>query len=196
MVEQKAEKITVEIELKGTAPLMMHNPANMQSKTSSRGTTIIPEPEDEAKAGLYQNKDGVIYIPSRAILGCMREAGKDMKAGKGRKTFKQFVLGCLSVEPEEIPLIYTGNYRVDTRRVVLQRTNGIPRSRPVFDNWSCKFNVVSLDTNVISEPIIKKMLQISGKYIGLLDFRPQFGRFEVVSCKVIKREKVDDDGDF
>ena len=53
------------------------------------------------------------------------------------------------------------------------------RTRPCFEAWELKF-IVLFDDTIVEEAQIRSFLELSGRVIGLADWRPKHGRFEVV----------------
>lgn len=82
------------------------------------------------------------------------------------------------------------DYR-DCRSVRVQ-TSKVMRYRPVFKQWEAEFTVLySLELLNIED--VKKFCIDAGAFIGFLDFRPRFGRFDVISFdgkKVTKQEQM------
>lgn len=179
MPEYVPESFTVRVE--GTRPLLMHNPAGV-GKPSGRKTVF--DPEEDAKEALYLNKKGEVIVPALNILSMLRTAGADLKVpGKGKKTFKGYIYAGVSIEPYEIPLIYSGEYEIDQRPVKV--SGRVMRARPKFEPWALEFRLTILD-EIIHPTHIKNILEMGGKYQGLCDFRPLFGLFQVV-----KFDKID-----
>lgn len=167
------------VEIKGTRPLMMHSPNGIGIKTPKQTEY---DPEVEAKKCLYLNSAGKICVPGLAILSSIRKsATNETKAGAGKKTLKEFVFSGLGIA-EDMIVLPNQKYEVDTRPVVVQRAR-ILRSRPVFDEWSLKFNILVYDKATWGPGTLRRILASAGDYQGLLDFRPLFGTFEVVSMK-------------
>ena len=48
--------------------------------------------------------------------------------------------------------------------------------------WRLAFRVVSLDARYVGPPLLRDVLDCAGRFIGLGDFRPDFGRFQTVSA--------------
>jgi hypothetical protein len=169
--------------IKGEAPLLMHAPTNMGKSASKTG--VIPSPEDEAKAGLYLDAKGNIVVPARCVEGALVKAASALKApGRGKKTLKDFILAGLVVDPFEIPLTSPG-YVVDTQRARIQRA-GVLRSRPRFDEWSLAFQVILTDEYLLGmDAKIREIIEEAGQHVGILDFRPRYGRFQVESFEVV-----------
>ena len=61
-------------------------------------------------------------------------------------------------------------------------TAKLMRYRPVFRQWSTRATVAFND-EVVNESEIKKAISDAGLMIGLGDYRPRFGRFEVEFVK-------------
>ena len=74
---------------------------------------------------------------------------------------------------------------LDRRRVVIQR-NAITRVRPaMLAGWVAELDIMVLLPEYIDQPLLHETLIQSGRVIGVGDFRPTFGRFQVVSFKKI-----------
>lgn len=68
----------------------------------------------------------------------------------------------------------TGPAKVQKARVM--------RTRPIFPAWELKFTI-SYDPDQTDKKGITKWLKAAGALVGLSDWRPKHGRFEVVSVK-------------
>ncbi len=155
-----------------------------------RGRGERPDPQEEAEAGLYRDKDGRTGLPMLNILASMRQAAKVLRVpGRGRTTFAQFVFAGLEIEPEFIPLrIPDGRtpqeaWQVDIRPVVVQRAR-VLRARPRFDQWELEFTLKIMDP-IIREEHVKSMLEDAGRYVGLGDLRPLMGLFQLVALEPV-----------
>ena len=188
--EPELEQLNVQI--RGTRPLLMHSPQSIgQGKENRSGTRH--DPIEEAEASLYRDANGKIIIPSLNLLSSMQKAAVEYKVpGKGKKTFKTYILAGLRIEPDNIPLMTDGGgekgegWNVDLRPVVIQRAR-ILRARPKVDNWSLEFTVHILDS-IIRPPDVRNFLDGAGRYSGLCDFRPLFGLYRVEKFERVKME--------
>lgn len=61
----------------------------------------------------------------------------------------------------------------------------IMRTRPIFPNWSLEF-IVHYMTDIVNREEIIEFVKRAGKIIGLSDWRPKYGRFEIESFEDIK----------
>ena len=183
MVGYKERIYAVRIE--GASPLLMHSPAGLSGEKKARG--VIPSPEEEVEACLYKDGEGNIVVPARCIEGALVKAGSAKTAvGQGKKTYKSFILAGVQVAPEE-PKLISDPYVIDKRRAVIMR-QGIIRCRPRFDKWSIEFNIKVIDQYLLGagqDKVIRSIIEDAGSLVGLLDFRPRFGRFEVTRFEMV-----------
>lgn len=181
------EKYRVRLKNAEGSGLLQHRFAQQNTGSASKkGTVYVPE--EEAQAALYLDEDGNHVEPASHIEGALVKAGANFKH-QGRKTYKDLFKAALFVEPELIPL-ETEGYEVDTRPAVIQRAR-IWRSRPLFKVWEMEFTIVNINDKQASGRIIKEILEYAGTSVGIGDFRPRFGRFEVVSFDIIKDTPAD-----
>lgn len=186
---------SIEIEIKGMTPLLMHNgqlanPLNkwaialkkISGKTKKTDEDYREMARIEWYGGLYVH-DGKVCIPGELIESMLVAAAKKNKKGK------LFTAGVVC--DGHWPLIYDGPKDIDKlwkdenfrdARLVKIKMARIVRTRPHFVPWGLKFTVSFLPS-VLNRADVEEAIQIAGQIIGLCDHRPKFGRFEVVSIK-------------
>jgi hypothetical protein len=88
---------------------------------------------------------------------------------------------------DDVPLEYDGPRTIDglygkrqfvDYRPVKVKTNKVMKCRPCFPEWSITF-VMEYDEDIINESQLLQAAKEAGKYCGLCDFRPMYGRFTV-----------------
>lgn len=183
----------VAYELTGVAGsgLLLHNPAGMSRapEEATIGRKIIPTPEEEAEAGAYRMPSGQLYLPSIHVRAAILGAASGMKIEK--KPARQILSAGLFTLSEYCPLFdpETGDalkeYEIDIRRAVVQR-QGIRRARPKLPRWACEIEF-QFDTLLLNPKIIKDVLDLAGRIVGVGDYRPSkggpFGRFMAEQIK-------------
>lgn len=180
-------KIAAELKGESVYGILMHSPKAMldEDKTKMRNTKQNFDKEEEAEKSAYRMKDGNLYIPSTAIMGCIINAAAYKKSGKN--AVRPLLAGGMRIEPEEISL-GVKDYEIDSRPVRIQRDR-IIRHRPRIKDWKIKFDIV-YNKNIIPFPekVILPCLIEGGERVGLLDFSPRnkgpFGTFEVSKFEV------------
>jgi len=172
----------LKIQVQGTAPYIMHKFTPTEEKTSTRGKKVYI-PEEEAEKVAYRNEKGQLVIPSSHFKAAMVKAATDFIA-KGKRSYKDFVKSGIIFEQENI-LIKPQEYEVFTCPVVVNRSR-IARSRPLIKNWSCEFVFEIIDETWLNKTTLKEILEAAGKYKGIGDQRPEYGRFVVTKMEELK----------
>jgi hypothetical protein len=181
-----------EVRIVGVRPLLMHRPklSDMQPKRRSE----LPTPEQEAREALYTDGD-LIVIPSLNVKAMLRDAGRNYKIPQRKATYGAYIRAGIDIEPS--PYISLLNpktnqpykvskreWKVDVRPVVVQM-NRVLRARPRFDEWALEFRIINLDPGLLKKDMIYRILVDAGKFYGLGDYRPEFGRFKVEKFEVV-----------
>lgn len=187
----------VEMNIKGTTPLLMHSDAGVNSehplskelslltkKTASKRTA---EENQEMRRlewllGIYTDGEQVVY-PTANVVRCIKEAGKVTKQGT------QITRG-LSLDGIEVPLEYHRNGHksvddlfgdpafVDMRSVGIGQKR-VMRTRPRFMPWAVSVTGELFD-DVMDVGDLRRIAELAGRAVGLGDNRINgFGRFEI-----------------
>ena len=189
--------------VRGTAPLIMHQVIHFidpmspyrgrfkelsQRKEKQRTEADTSELNRlEWLMSIYQNGDALI-IPGVNIEAVIRDGAKETRDGKS-------ILSGLYV-PED-PEILASGCRImvkdlddhwKAQRYVDKRVvsgNGKPggpkilRTRGIVKDWSLTFTAV-YDDSVVDK--LDRHVETAGRLKGLCDYRPRYGRFEVVEA--------------
>jgi hypothetical protein len=190
---------TINVELRSLQPLLMHNPQGVDpthplviekkkltDKPSKQKTPADVEQIDwlDYQLSIYHSDTCGVYVPDVAILGVIR-------AGAAAQRNGEKVKAGVDVSETEVPLIYTGpravrdlyDQRFSDRRPVGVNDSRVMRVRPRFNEWTLRFNLV-VDEKVIDPNKVQEATELGGLQKGILDYRPRFGRYEVVSWQV------------
>lgn len=186
----------IKIGIRGTCGLLQHRmPIDKVSIDAMKALTKVlqknPDNEEaytkEAALGVYKNDKEILCIPSTHIEGALVKSGVEERvAGKGKKTYKDYMKAFILIEPDMIP-INPQKYEIDRKFVIIQRAR-ILRTRPLFKSgWEAIFNMTILD-DTIPVDTVRDILIRAGSYVGIGDWRPKFGRFEVIKFEEVKRK--------
>jgi hypothetical protein len=187
----------------GKSAILMNNPSSMRGgeEELQRGGKKIPSPLDEARAKLYAQPSGQLYIKSDSFREACLEASKQIRdpSRKGRASmlnrFASSVFLCTELcllyraddnhapimsepEPSDVGDL-SGEWEIDRRRAVVVK-QGIIRARPLIRKWCCPLEF-EIDEDTINENLVLVVAQQSGKFPGILDYRVgrkgPFGRY-------------------
>jgi hypothetical protein len=178
--------------VKGTSAMLMHNaqlanPLNdwsraikkISGKRKKTDEDHIEMARLEFLGGLYWNGKAFV-VPSSNWESALTEGAKKVKMGKAIKS-------AIFINEDSV-LSFDGPKTPDDRWAVPacrdQRsakvgTARVIRTRPLFTGWSCEIKVM-FDPELIDRSAIDGIFDITGRQIGIGDYRPKFGRFEVV----------------
>jgi len=170
-----------EVTVRGIRSLMQ-NPmaeevADADEKIGKKGEIYVDQ--DEAEKRLIKNDKDVICQPASHFEASMIKSATDFKF-KGHKTYKELFKAGVIVKPELIPH-KNQEWRIDKRSVKIGKAR-VARCRPIFDEWELTFTIECYDDR-IPKKVIESVLENSGYYYGVGDYRPRYGLFEVVSFK-------------
>jgi hypothetical protein len=182
------------VKIQGTAPLILHNgqtadPLNRFAKQMKEISGKRKKTEEdyaemsriEWHAGLYVNADEKIIIPSVCLEAAIYDGAKKSKLGKAFKSavfiHDDATLDIGKKYGKASDLWGDDQYR-DVRGVRVGQAR-VMRTRPIFHNWSCSFAVM-YDDEQVNLADVSRAINDAGTKSGIGDFRPRYGRFEVV----------------
>ena len=145
-----------------------------------RGKKVY-DPKEEAERKTYRNSEDNLFIPSSHFKASMIKASTDFKM-VGKKSYKEYVKSGVFISPTEI-ILDKQTYTIHEEPVVIQRAR-VMSWRPRFDEWNCEFEIEITDEAINPETLME-ILETAGKYKGVGDHRPEYGRFEVVNYKIV-----------
>lgn len=185
---------TRRFKIQGVTPLMPKNGqtadplnpfAQAMKKVSGKRNKTDADHEElsriEFLGSLYLDDAGKPCVPGENIEAMFREAARKIKKGQQAKS------GIMS--DGNWPIIYKGpktadalwkekNF-VDRRGVVIGRVR-VMRTHPIFRDWALEFDL-TYDDSLLDDDEVTNIMEIAGRIVGLLDYRPKFGRFAVIS---------------
>lgn len=132
----------------------------------------------EFAGGMYHNDDLGPVIPGWHVVRCLQNAGKQHKLGAS-------VLRGVTPVSMEAPVQYDGPREIaamwEDGRFALRKSVGIGgsrtmRTRPVFVDWKLDVEL-EVDLTVLDPEKINQLAEEAGRYQGIGDYRPLYGRF-------------------
>lgn len=194
--------LTARVKIKGTRPILWHKfgPESLPLEKQERTGVAGNDPE-EWKRTVQCTKDGQLYVRGDQVFGCLRNAAKHTRKGRGsiqklvaatlqvlddRILLDRGVLGWNGGPPETLTddpdeLVY-----LDVRGV----RNPSTRARNVryrvaaSSGWECEFTLL-WDATVVSRTQMEAVCIDAGRLEGLGDGRSVgMGRFEIVDFAI------------
>lgn len=184
---------TIEFNIKSISPLLMHNGRladpnyeftkamkPIQAKRKKTEDDFERLSELEFLGSLYTEAEKIV-IPSDVIYATMIAGAKKQRKGVEAKSgiFCDGNFPIIYDGPKDPLKLYRHGGFTDVRRVVIGKAS-IMRTRPIFRDWQLKFSI-SYDPSILNESQIVNFVEDAGSVVGMCDYRPRFGRFQIAS---------------
>jgi hypothetical protein len=178
------------IRISGTAPILMHRycaEAVEEKGKAAKGSKA--KKSDDLESYMYRATDGTIAIPGEYLKQSIVHAGKYLQDPRSPRKSAMDLLraGVISFTEFASFGVADPDY-LDRRRVVIQR-NAITRVRPAMNTgWSLEFIMQVVLAEYITPQMLHMLVTNAGRLIGIGDFRPSFGRFQLDSFSVLTED--------
>jgi hypothetical protein len=180
-----SEPYVVTVELTGSADFLYHrwNCEAVEEKAKAAKNSAAKK-TDDLESYVYRNETGELCIPGEYVRQSIIHAAKFKQDPRSprKSAMDLYKAGVVSLTN----LAGTGKEKwdyLDKRRVVIQR-NGVNRVRPALSaGWCVSFELMVMTPEYIDRAGLNDTLAMAGRLIGVGDFRPTYGRFQVTSFK-------------
>jgi hypothetical protein len=181
------------VTIRGEADLLFHrwNCEAVEAKAkASKGSAA--KKSDDVESYVYRNAVGELCVPGEYLRQAVIAAANFRQDPRSpRKSAKDLVKAAL-VSLTQLASLGTKSWDYEHRcRVQVQRS-GVTRVRPAISaGWSasCLF-LVNLP-EYVSPELLNGLLADAGRLIGIGDFRPTYGRFQIAHFEVLKQDCKD-----
>jgi hypothetical protein len=174
---------SISFNIEGISPLLMHNGqlANPLNPLVKQMKSLTGLSRLEFRAGLYLSPSGQVEIPSEVLESCLIEGAKKSKLGKQFKSAIAIMQNSPLDYGEQLTVdeLWERNEEFADVRGVKVGTSRIMRTRPIFRVWGLEFEV-SFNADLVNPEQIMLAVDDAGAQVGLCDYRPKFGRFQIV----------------
>ncbi len=177
---------TVTATVQGTADLLLHrwSVEGVEAKgKAAKGSKA--KKSDDLESYVYRTPDGEIALPGEYLRQAVIGAAKFRQDPRSpRKSAQDLVKAGVVCLTELASLGISDWDYIDRRRVMVQRS-GITRERPaIAKGWRATVDLMVLLPEYIESDFLNDLIQQAGRLIGVADFRPTYGRFQVVEFNV------------
>jgi len=178
----------IECSIEGTAPVLFHRwscDAIEEKANSKKGSAA--KKTDNIESYMYRDEKGRVAIPSEYFRQSVIHAAKFKQDPRSpRKSAMDLFKAGIATIGELCSLGAKEPDYLDRRRVVIQRS-GITRVRPaMLTGWKCSVSLQVLLPEYIDHRLLHETLSYAGRIVGVGDFRPSFGRFQVTKFSVVE----------
>lgn len=176
-----SEPYSAHVAIEGAADFLYHrwNPEAVDEKAKAAKNSAAKK-SDDIESYVYRNDVGELCIPGEYLRQAIIHAAKFRQDPRSprKSAMDLFKAGVVSLTQLASVGKTEWDYE-DRRRVVIQR-NGVNRTRPALKaGWQCEFDLMVMLPEYIARTDLHDVIANAGRLIGLGDFRPTYGRFQI-----------------
>lgn len=178
----------VEVDLEGVCPMLFHrwNNESVEAKAKAKKGSVEKK-TDDIESFIWRNDKGELCVPGEYVRQSIIHAAKyEQDPRSPRKSLMDLAKAAIVSLTDLASLGVKEPDFLDKRRVVIQR-NAVTRTRPAMkEGWKATFILMVNLPEYIGHQRLNHLLQQAGRIVGLADFRPSFGRFQVNRFEVLE----------
>lgn len=174
------------VTIEGTAALLFHHWSNEAvAEKAGAAKNSKAKKSDNVESYVCRDDDGYICLPGEYLRQSIIHAAKFRQDPRSprKSAMDLYKAGVVSLTEYASLGSREWDY-LDARRVVVQRS-AVTRQRPAFNKgWRATIDLSVLVPEYIEPPTLLEVIGQAGRLIGVGDFRPTYGRFNVTDFKV------------
>lgn len=176
------------VEIEGTAPILFHRWSNEAvAEKAAAAKNSRTKKTDDVESYVYRmptNKN--LALPGEYLRQSIIHAAKFKQDPRSpRKSAMDLFKAGIVVLTEYADLGVKDWDYLDQRRVMIQR-NAITRARPALNTgWKAQVELLVNLPEYIDSRLLLGVINDAGRLIGVADFRPTYGRFQVTRFEVL-----------
>lgn len=168
--------------IRGVADLLFHrwSSEDVAAKaTAKRGSAV--KKTDNLEAYVWRDDEGQVCLPGTYVHKAIIEAGRFQQDPRSSRPKQACDLYRAAFLP--ITLLYPlgPTWEIEDKRRMVVNRSGITRTSPGFKaGWEATFDFDMILPEYVSDEMFLEALTLAGRVIGLAQYRPTYGRFQVV----------------
>jgi hypothetical protein len=178
----------VELTIRGEADLLFHrwNCEAVEAKAKAAKGSLIKK-TDDVESYVYRNRDGELCIPGEYVRQAIIAAAKYRQDPRSPRKSAMDLVKASVVSLTPLASLGLTEWDYEHRcRVQVQR-NGVTRVRPALRaGWTATFVLMVNLPEYVPSSLLHGLVSDAGRLIGIADFRPTYGRFQVTKFEVLK----------
>jgi hypothetical protein len=186
----------VHVTIRGSADLLLHawNVEAIEEKANAKKGSSAKK-SDNVESYVRRNEEGLICLPSEYLRMSVVNAAKFRQDPRSprKSAMDLYKAALISLNPlvpittstGEKPTTWDYEHRC---RVQVQRS-GITRCRPAFkEGWTVEVPLMVNLPEYVEPKDLNEVISSAGRLIGVGDFRPTYGRFQITKFEVQDNE--------
>lgn len=179
-----------EVTIEGVAPILFHRwscEAVAEKAAAAKGSAA--KKSDNVESYVYRDDDGNIAIPAEYLRAAIVGNNGAAKFRQDPRSPRKSALDLYRAAIVPVTLYASlGTVEwdyLDRRRVTVQRA-GVTRERPAMHaGWTATFHLQVVLPQFVGSAELLSVIGDAGRFVGIGDFRPTYGRFNVTHFDVL-----------
>lgn len=176
-----------EITIEGVCPLLFHRwncEAVEEKSKAAKGSKT--KKTDNIESYVYRNEDGNLCLPGEYLRQAVVNVGRSMQDPRSPRKSARDLFNATILSLTDLASLGVKEWDFeDKRRVVVQRS-AITRTRPAMkEGWKVTVVLLVTEPGYVSPHLLHQALTQAGRLVGVGDFRPTYGRFNVTEFEVL-----------
>lgn len=174
------------VAIRGSSDLLFHrwNCEAVDEKAKAAKNSKAKK-QDDVESYVWRDETGMLCLPGEYLRQSIIHAAKFRQDPRSprKSAMDLFKAGVVSLTVLASLGRDEWDY-LDTRRVTVQRA-GVNRTRPAMRaGWTAEIELQVLTPEYIDETLLHDVVSTAGRLVGVGDFRPTYGRFQVVGFTI------------
>jgi hypothetical protein len=175
------------VRIQGVADLLFHRwnvEAIDEKSKAAKGSKA--KKTDNLESFVYRNDANELTLPGEYLRQSLIHAAKFKQDPRSprKSAMDLFKAGVVTLTPYASLGVKDWDYE-DRKRVMVQR-NGVTRCRPAMKaGWQAEIDLQVALPEYIHADLLHDTLVNAGRLIGVGDFRPTYGRFQITKFEVV-----------
>lgn len=186
-VIETSKPFRIEVTICGDVDLLFHrwNCESIEAKAkAAKGSTT--KKTDEVESYLYRNACGEICIPGEYLRQAIIAAAKFRQDPRSPRKSAMDLVKAAVVSLTPLASLGVTKWDYEHRCRVQIHRNGVTRVRPaICAGWTATFLLMVNLPEYVSSTMLHGLVSDAGRLIGIADFRPTYGRFQVTKFEVL-----------
>lgn len=177
----------VSMTLEGTSALLFHRWSNesvAEKAKAAKGSKA--KKTDDIQSYVWRTSTGDIGVPGEYLRQSVIYAAKFRQDPRSPRKSAMDLFKAGVVSMTDVASLGSKDWDyLDARRVQVQRSS-VTRQRPAFNaGWKAEFELQVLTPEYIDPRMLHDVVTQAGRLIGVGDFRPTYGRFQIVRWELV-----------
>jgi hypothetical protein len=176
-----------QVTIEGVADILFHRwncEAVAEKAAAAKGSKA--KKTDDLESYVYRNDARELCIPGEYLRGAIIGAAKFRQDPRSPRKSAMDLFKAAIVPLTPLASLGVADWDYEHRCRVMVQRNGVTRVRPAMKaGWRASFELLCNLPEYVAKDVLHEVCVNAGRLIGLADFRPTYGRFQVVGFEVV-----------